>query len=114
MSYDRTSNNTGVNIGAGVLLGKKLGRKLLSLACRYHVYETILRKVFERKLHPSSAPEVPIFERFSKSWAKLNQKSFESGIKDKAISSQISQTECEEIKQFRSDQLTKPQIRDDY
>lgn len=66
MSYDTTSNNTGINNGAGVLLEKKLGRNLLSLACRHHVYEIVLRKVFETKLLPSSAPDVPFFERFAK------------------------------------------------
>lgn len=38
MSFDTTSSNTGIHIGAGVLLEKKMGRKLLNLACRHHTY----------------------------------------------------------------------------
>ena len=114
MSFDTTSTNTGVNNGAAYLLQKKIGRDLLLLPCRHHIYEIFLRNVFESKLSSSSAPEVPIFERFARSWADLNRDSFKSGIEDENVRSQFTQTELDDIKNFCHQKLSKPQIRDDY
>lgn len=44
---DTTASNTGRLNGACVLLEQKLGRDLLYLPCRHHIYEIILRGVFE-------------------------------------------------------------------
>lgn len=114
MCFDTTSTNSGVNAGAAVLLEKKIGRKLIRFACRHHIYEIMLGSVFELKLAPSSAPEVPIFERFAKSWANLDHVAFESGIEDDIVCLQISQSERDDVKQFCYEQLSKSQIRDDY
>ena len=60
MSFDTTSGNTGHVNGACTLLEKKIGRELLWLACRHHVMELILSKVFTVCCGPSSAPDIPI------------------------------------------------------
>ena len=60
MSFDTTSGNTGHLNGACTLLEKKMGRELLWLACRHHVMELILLKVFTLCCGPSSAPDIPI------------------------------------------------------
>lgn len=114
MSYDTTASNTGRNIGAAVELQKKIGNELTNLPCRHHVYEILLRNVFETKLSPSSAPTVAMFERFAKSWPGINHESFESVFEDEIVWSQISATETEDIIQFCKYQLTKSQIRNDY
>lgn len=80
ISFDTTSSNTGAMNGACTLIEKKLGQKLLHLACRHHVYEIILRAVFELKLGKSSAPEVQIFERFANFWKNIDQNSYENGL----------------------------------
>lgn len=114
LSYDTTAANTGIYAGAAVLLQKKIGRKLIHLPCRHHVFEITLRAVFEKKLSPTSAPSVPIFERFAKAWSELNQESFATGIDDEIVRSKISQAERKDITEFCYNQLTKMQNREDY
>lgn len=57
MSFDTTSGNACRLNGACTLLEKKMGHKLLWLACRHHVMELILSKVFTLCCGPSSAPD---------------------------------------------------------
>lgn len=114
MSFDTTASNSGVNTGAAVLLQQKIGRKLMLLPCRHHIYEIVLRSIFETKMTTTSGPEVLIFERFAKEWSNLNHDLFKSGITDESIFSKLSQTEIEDIKIFCCYQLTKFQIREDY
>lgn len=114
LSFDTTSTNTGIKSGAAILLEKKFGRKLIHLPCRHHIYEIILRSVFETKISSTSAPEVSLFERFAKSWPNLNKEAFESSIGDRIISEQINVTEVSVLKEFCLEKLTETQIRDDY
>lgn len=114
MSFDTTSTNTGINIGACVILQKLLGRELIWLACRHHFYEVVLGSVFEIKLGSSSAPEVAMFERFAKDWSKIDKTSFKSGLQDDVVRLHISDKEQMDIEKFCNTQLTKNQSREDY
>jgi hypothetical protein len=63
--FDTTASNSGRLNGACVLLEQKLGRNILFLAYRHHVFEIILQAVFvEAKFAPSSGPDKPLFKRF--------------------------------------------------
>jgi len=64
LSFDTTAVNSGRLGGTCVLLKRLLGKKLFYLPCRHHIYEIILRSVFEEKLNKLSAKEVSIFNRF--------------------------------------------------
>ena len=64
MSFDTTASNTGVYSGACVLLEQKLGKNLVSLACRHHIMELIVAKVFDTLMGPSSGPNIKLFQRF--------------------------------------------------
>lgn len=114
LSFDTTASNTGINTGAVVLLENKMARKLIHLPCRHHIYEIMLRAVFEIKYSSTSAPEVPIFERFAKSWPALNQESFSSGTDDEIVCSKISSSERKDILEFCNNQLIKSHSREDY
>lgn len=114
ISFDTTSSNTGETNGACSLLEKRLGRKLLHLTCRHHLYEIILRAVFELKFGKSSAPEVQIFERFSKFWKEIDQNLFQNGLLDDTVQDNITDRECERIKNFCHDKLHDKHSRDDY
>lgn len=114
LAYDTTSVNTGIHAGAAVLLENKLARHVIHLPCRHHVYEIMLRAVFEAKLTPTSAPTVPMFERFSKSWSHLNHDTFRSGIEDQIVCSQMSLDERKDVIDFCKKQLTKSHCRADY
>lgn len=110
MSFDTTSGNTGHLNGACTLLEKKIGRELLWLACRHHVMELILSKVFTVCCGPSSAPDIPIFKRFRAVWAGIVQNDYRTlDLKEG----------CEDLQQstlqFLAQMLERDrQIRDDY
>lgn len=114
ISFDTTSVNTGVDNGVIAVLNRKLGIDLVNMACRHHVYEISLHGTFQTKFGSSSAPEVPLFERFAKSWSQLNHDTFKSGIEDEFVCLEVNSTERENIKTFCGEQLKKKQIRDDY
>ena len=62
LCFETTASNIGAQ--AGALLKKNLGRNLTSLACRHHVMELIVAKVFETLMGPSSGPNTKLLQRF--------------------------------------------------
>lgn len=100
--------------GACTHLESLLDRKLVSLPCRHHIYEIILKNVFDTKYGKSSAPETIIFNRFANEWSQIEQNEFQHGLEDEFIRSKISDHDSEQIKEFCSKQLQKMQIRADY
>ncbi|XP_011704858.1 PREDICTED: uncharacterized protein LOC105460119, partial [Wasmannia auropunctata] len=58
LCFDTTASNTGCLQGASVLLEQKIGRDLLYLPCRHHIYEIILRSVFDEKISASTGPNI--------------------------------------------------------
>lgn len=70
---DTTASNTGRVNGACALFQQKIGRTVMLLPCRHHVYELILRSVFDVKMGSSSAPVVLLFKRFQAKWSKCNK-----------------------------------------
>lgn len=111
---DTTSSNTGKKNGACVLLEKKLAKDLLYLPCRHHIYELVLKAVFESKLPMrSSSPDVPLFKDFKKSWPQLKSKKIVNGMKDSNCHGKLIDF-MENISQFVSQELIKRQVREDY
>lgn len=43
-------------------LKNKLSKDLLSLACRYHINELVLKHSFEAACGPSSGPDIPMLK----------------------------------------------------
>lgn len=66
--FDTTSSNTGRLQGSVTLLEQKLERSLLYLPCRHHIFELVLKAVFEHKVSQTSAPVVLLFKRFQENW----------------------------------------------
>lgn len=114
MAFDTTASNTGDRIGACLLLQQLFGLDLLGFPCRHHIYEIMLRGVFEVKLSKSSAPEVPLFERFAREWKNIDKKSFKSGLEDEVVRSNITDIQCDEVKIFCRHNLSKPHCRHEY
>lgn len=71
MSFDTTASNTGAYSGACVLLEQKMGKELISLACRHHILELIVAKVFDTLMGPSSGPNIKLFQRFGNTGTRL-------------------------------------------
>lgn len=98
--------------GSCVLLEQWLERSLLYLPCRHHIYEIILRSVFDHKFGSTSGPNVPLFQRFQSAWPKLNLNNFNPGLQDTEVSQHLkNSTVC--ILKFCITELTKIQCRED-
>ena len=69
--FDTTASNTGRLNGACTLLEQRLGRNILFLGCRHHIFEIVLNAVFNKlKVTPMSGPDIPLFKRFKKNGTK--------------------------------------------
>jgi hypothetical protein len=97
MCFDTTASNTGVYAGACVLLEEKLGRDLISLACRHHIMELIVAKVFDTLMGPSSGPNIKLFQRFGEYWGSIDRSSYESGLDVDSIASALNPVRDEYI-----------------
>ena len=89
---DTTSTNMGRLKGACVILEQILDQDLLYFPCRHHVYELVLRSVFELKMSKSSAPDVPLFKKFQKAWSTINKSNYRSCVEDTYVCEKLQDT----------------------
>lgn len=108
--YDTTNVNSGEKNGAGVILERFLGRKLLDLPCRHHVLELILmtayNAVFKEK---TTSPDDNMFKTFRETWDQMDHKKF-SGL-DAGI---LTKEELGSLKEFCTKMSRELHVRDDY
>ncbi|GBN67217.1 hypothetical protein AVEN_27476-1 [Araneus ventricosus] len=77
---DTTASNTGCLNGARILLEQTLNREMLFLPCRHHIYELVLRSVFESKIcEVPKCPDIPLFQDLTKNWKNININNSKSG-----------------------------------
>ncbi|KAL4113867.1 hypothetical protein QTP88_017425 [Uroleucon formosanum] len=111
---DTMASNTGRLNGACIILEQLIGRNLLYLPCRRHIYELVLRSVFEIKLKINTiGPDVPIFKKFQQAWPEIDLKKYEIGINDAVVKSTV-ETNKSQIIDFCLQNFKKKQCRDDY
>lgn len=73
MCCDTTASNTGRFNGACAILEQILGRELLLFAFRHHVYELVLKAIFETKIEQmTSSPDIPMFRKFRAKWKNID------------------------------------------
>ncbi|GBP71070.1 hypothetical protein EVAR_49408_1 [Eumeta japonica] len=89
MCFDTTAVNTGIHNGTCVEIEKALGRELIYLPCRHHIYELILKSAFEVYWPTSSGPNVPIFGRFKKKWDEIDKTNYKAGIEDSKVANVV-------------------------
>lgn len=111
LCFDTTSSNTGRLNGACVLIERTLGQSLLHFACRHHVMEIVLEKVFTalKITSASSGPDIAIFKRFREKWSSIDKNSYETAAGMTEIDSFRERT-----LQFAMKNLQVGQPRDDY
>jgi len=63
-----TASNTGRLNGACVFFEQLLEHEIVYLPCRHHIYEIILKSVFDLKFGALSVPVVSVFKRFQQVW----------------------------------------------
>jgi len=114
LCFDTTASNTGRLNGACILIEQKLGKDLLYLPCRHHIYELILRSVFEIKIpEVTSSPAIPLFKNFRKEWYKLDINKYNIGIEGQACGVALENVK-EDILNFVKSKLETKQPRGDY
>jgi hypothetical protein len=65
MAFDTTCSNTGHVKAACITIQQRLGRPLLWTACRHHVGEIILTRVFsDHQIETSKSPDITLFTQF--------------------------------------------------
>lgn len=101
---DTTSTNTGKYKGAIRRLEYMLGRELLYLACRHHMYELGLRAAFKAKFVQSTGVDVPLFAKFKKEWKTIDLTKIQPGIQSKRVKAAFKDSK-DELIQFFSEQL---------
>ena len=113
MCFDTTASNTGRKKGVCPRLEKILGRELLHLACRHHVFETVLRGVFEAMMGPNSSLDTPLFKRFKDSWSTIDRMKTDHGMIDEVVRDEVADVR-DSVLDFVSLNLRGKQYRDDY
>jgi len=106
MCFDTTASNTGRLKGACTILEQLIGRNLLWMACRHHMFEVLLSDAFGVCLGPSTGPDILFFKRFRENWPKLNTHCIPQHT-PKILAT-------DSLKMFISEQLTKHCAREDY
>lgn len=111
---DTTASNTGRINGTCVLLAQFIDRDLLYLPYRHHIFELLLKSVFDLKLKlPTTGPDVPIFKRFQQQWPTLNTQNYFIGLNDTVVKSLV-ENKKDLIIEFCNKELKERQCREDY
>lgn len=75
----------GIHGGTCKLIEDELETKLVYLPCRHHIFEIVLKRVFEIYWPTSSGPNVPMLLRFKNKWSDINKSHYIPGISDPII-----------------------------
>ena len=112
LCFDTTASNTGTKGGACIRLETEIGHELLNLACRHHMSEIMLEKVFSI-YDVSKSPNMELFGHFKDFWPRIDQASFSTAMEDENMATVIAPWK-DGVIQFAVNQLEKLQPRDDY
>ncbi|ESO04784.1 hypothetical protein HELRODRAFT_172457 [Helobdella robusta] len=74
MYFDTTAVNTGRIIGACVSLVQLMEKKLLYLPCRHHIFEVVLKSVFDAGMGKTTGSQSDIFKKFKTEWNNIDKK----------------------------------------
>jgi len=111
LCFDTTASNAGTKSGVCIRL-RQIGRQLLNLACRHHISEIVLEKVFS--VHDvSKSPNMELFSHFKDFWPRVDQGSFCTAVEDENLADMITPWK-DDVIMFALGQLEKFQPRDDY
>ena len=113
--FDTTSLNTGYKNGIVVRLERYLGRSLLQLECRHHIFELVVGAPCSLVYGPTSGPKEDFFKKLVDKWKELDLKDYahvEIPRHQRELSSQINETII--FLQKWINESTKQNLRHDY
>jgi len=111
---DTTASNKGRLKVACVLLEQSLEKDLLYLLCRHHIYELVLRSVFEEKFGSASGPNIQLFKKFQDNWNKIDTVQFTPGIENYDVSLILCHNVQQRVLDFALTHSKEKQFREDY
>ncbi|CAK1594892.1 unnamed protein product [Parnassius mnemosyne] len=85
---------------------------MLIFACRHHVYELVLKGVFDAKISQVVSPDIPLFKKFRESWKSIDADKIQNYRKK--LTQHLTDFEIVNLLQFYRTELTKEIVRDDY
>jgi hypothetical protein len=101
------------NSGACELLEQKLIRELRIFTCRHHIYELVLKGVFEVKISEVTAsPDIPLLKKFWENWKTVDPDKIQC-YREK-VETYLTASEIETLLKFYRGKLTKNIVSDDY
>lgn len=110
---DTTASNTGRFSGAVTLLEQLAGREMLLFPCRHHMYELVLRSVFENELpQVAISPDVAFFKQLREKWNAMEKVNYEDGHEH--LHETFSGVEIEEALIFFRKLLKEEHLKNDY
>jgi len=113
LSFDTTASNTGSFKGSCALIEHFLEKDLLYFPCRHHIYEIILKSVFDEKMGTTTGSNVLIFKKFQNAWPEINVQNYQSGIINEKVKGHLGNDLSRIIDLLRNN-LENQQPREDY
>ncbi|GBO15089.1 hypothetical protein AVEN_63367-1 [Araneus ventricosus] len=110
---DSTSSNTGRINGAITFLELYADREMTYFPCRHHIYELVLRSVFEYELNEvTSSPDVAFFKKIREKWNNLEKENYMDGYK--YLNAICSESEILRNVNYLSNALKNKNLKNDY
>lgn len=110
---DTTASNLGPINGAAINLEQLLEREILYLPYRHHIYELIIKSVFDEKMPQACGPNVQLFKRFQDVWHGLDTTNYLSGLADETVKNAL-ESHLESVLSFGDEMLKVNHPRNDY
>lgn len=111
--FDTTASNTGLHRGACTLIEEGLGRELVWIACRHHIYEISLSSVFREVFGSTEGPETAIFKRFKAEWPTINKDVYSAAPGEMFEDGQLEELRTDMI-HYLQQAMKEQQVRADY
>ncbi|GBM42698.1 hypothetical protein AVEN_219148-1 [Araneus ventricosus] len=109
---DTKASNTGRFNDACALLEQTFCREMLFFACRHHVYELVLKAVFEVKIKETTSPDIPLFKKIKDNWKDIDLTKIQ--CYRETIELFLSVPELENLFDFYRAEFKNVMVRDDY
>lgn len=112
--FGTTVSYIGKYKGACNLLQQQLGRKIMFLACRHHIFELVLHSVFkESQFVVISGPDIQIFKKFKEIWSEIEIDKYSCWNEDDFVVNVLNSS-VDEILQYAKQKIIQKHPRDDY
>ncbi|GBM90477.1 hypothetical protein AVEN_75854-1 [Araneus ventricosus] len=110
---DTTASNTGRFNEACTLLEQKFNREILFFACRHHVYELVLKAIFEVKIKQvTTSPDIPLLKTLKDNWKNIDPTKIQCYRETVELFRTV--PELENLLYFYRAELKNVMVRDDY